>query len=213
MSALSQMFASVAVLAEFHPGAQAVRFWRNNHTGQLQSDIVFSDQKLTDKQLLEADIASIATQLAEVALPDYFAFCRDIEAIFSGSQPNGPVTKLANMDWPALRQIAIYAQHWRSKNPREVAKLVAFVMAIPVFSRLVGQRIVAGQSETEKQISHQVEHASGMYIMGVEKFKGLFADEIQSTLSEASLLVAAYRGAKGENASNIINGMIASRYD
>ena len=90
MQELSQLFSSVAVMAEFHPRARALRFWRDKQSQTLLSDIVYFDKPLTIKEELEADIAGIASRLSTAALPDYHAFCVDVEIIFNGAQPSGP---------------------------------------------------------------------------------------------------------------------------
>jgi hypothetical protein len=210
MPELRQLFSSVAVTAEFHPRARALRFWRDQSTQALCSSIVYFDKPLTIKEELEADIAGIAARLSDVALPDYHAFCVDVDAIFSGAQPTGPITTLQDLDWKTFRKISSYAQYWQERNPREVAKLVSFVMAIPVFSQLVGQLIVDKQSKTEKQIYRQIAETGGTFILGVGRFKALFAEEIDMAYNEARLLVSTFRGTKSDEAARIVNGMVAS---
>lgn len=210
MQQLSQLFSSVAVMAEFHPRARALRFWRDKQSQALLSDIVYFDKPLTIKEELEADIAGIASRLSAAALPDYHAFCVDVEIIFNGAQPSGPIAGLQDLDWKTFRKISSYAQYWKERNPREVAKLITFVMAIPVFSRLVGQLIVDKQSTTEKQIYQQIAETGGTFILGVGRFRELFAEEIATAYNEAQLLVSTFRGTKSDEAARIVNGMVAS---
>ncbi len=210
MQELSQLFSSVAVMAEFHPRARALRFWRDKQSQSLLSDIVYFDKPLTIKEELEADIASIASRLTAAALPDYHAFCVDVEIIFNGAQPSGPIAGLQDIDWKTFRKISSYAQYWKERNPREVAKLITFVMAIPVFSRLVGQLIVDKHSKTEKQIHRQIAEAGGVFILGVGRFQELFAEEISTAFNEAQLLVSTFRGTKSDEAARIVNGMVAA---
>ena len=210
MQQLSQLFSSVAVMAEFHPRARALRFWRDKQSQTLLSDIVYFDKPLTIKEELEADIAGIASRLSAAALPDYHAFCVDVEIIFNGAQPSGPIAGLQDLDWKTFRKISSYAQYWKERNPREVAKLITFVMAIPVFSRLVGQLIVDKQSTTEKQIYQQIAETGGTFILGVGRFRELFAEEIATAYNEAQLLVSTFRGTKSDEAARIVNVMVAS---
>ena len=74
MDNLDQLFASVAVIAEFHPKLKAIRFWQDSNTLEFHSSVIFYDRTLEPREELEADIANIATQLALAALPDYHAF-------------------------------------------------------------------------------------------------------------------------------------------
>lgn len=210
MQELSQLFSSVAVMAEFHPRARALRFWRDKQSQALLSSIVYFDKPLTIKEELEADIASIAARLSMAALPDYHAFCVDVEIIFNGAQPSGPIAGLQDLDWKTFRKISSYAQYWKERNPREVAKLVTFIMAIPVFSQLVGQLIVEKHSKTEKQIYRQIAETGGTFILGVGRFRELFAEEINTAYNEAQLLVSTFRGTKSDQAARIVNGMVAS---
>lgn len=210
MQQLSELFSSVAVIAEFHPRARALRFWHEPQSEILRSSIVYFDKPLTIKEELEADIANIAARLSSVAIPDYYAFCVDVETIFNGAQPSGPIAGLQDLDWKTFRKISSYAQYWKERNPREVAKLVTFVMAIPIFSQLVGQFIVERNSKTEKQIYRQISETGGNFILGVGRFRELFAEEINNAYNEARLLVSTFRGTKHEEAARIVNGMVAS---
>ena len=210
MQQLSQLFSSVAVMAEFHPRARALRFWRDKQSQTLLSDIVYFDKPLTIKEELEADIAGIASRLSAAALPDYHAFCVDVEIIFNGAQPSGPIAGLQDLDWKTFRKISSYAHYGKERNPREVAKLITGVMARPVFSRLVGQLIVDKQSTTEKQIYQQIAETGGTFILGVGRFRELFAEEIATAYNEAQLLVSTFRGTKSDEAARIVNGMVAS---
>lgn len=210
MDKLDQLFASVAVIAEFHPKLKAIRFWQDSNTLQYHSAIIFYDRTLAPREELEADIANIATQLASAALPDYHAFCVDLEHLFNGVQPSGPIAQLTDVDWRTFRKISSYAQYWKQRNPREVNKLITFVMAVPVFSRLAGQLIVQSHNSTESQIFEQIAEQQGSFIMGGKRFRELFRQEIDTAYNEAKLLVSTYRGTKTEGAARIVNGMVES---
>lgn len=127
------------------------------------------------------------------ALPDYHAFCMDVEHLFNGAQPTGPIAKLTDVDWKTFRKISSYAQYWKHRSPREVNKLITFVMAVPVFSRLAGQLIVQNQSVTESQIVEQVSREGGFFILGGKRFRELFREEINTAFNEAKLLVSTFR--------------------
>lgn len=210
MHALSQLFSSVAVIAEFHPRARALKFWRDEHTQLCQSGVVFFDKPLMIKEELEADIASIASRLSNAALPDYHAFCVDVEAIFMGAQPTGPISSLQDLDWKTFRKISSYAQYWKERNPREVTKLITFIMAIPIFSRLVGQLIIAGHNPTEQQIMKHITYSRGPFILGVKRFRELFSKEIEMAYNESQMLVSTFRGTRSNEAAKIINNMVAT---
>jgi hypothetical protein len=159
---------------------------------------------------LEADIANIATQLSLAALPDYHAFCVDLEHLFDGAQPSGPIAQLTDVDWRTFRKISSYAQYWKQRSPREVNKLITFVMAVPVFSRLAGQLIVQSHNATENQIFEQIAQQQGSFIMGGKRFRELFRQEIDTAYNEAKLLVSTFRGTKTDEAPRIVNGMLES---
>ncbi|HCC79880.1 MULTISPECIES: hypothetical protein [unclassified Methylophaga] len=210
MDNLDQLFASVAVIAEFHPKLKAIRFWQDSNTLEFHSSVIFYDRTLEPREELEADIANIATQLALAALPDYHAFCVDLEHLFDGAQPSGPIAQLTDVDWRTFRKISSYAQYWKQRSPREVNKLITFVMAVPVFSRLAGQLIVQSQNATENQIFEQIAQQQGSFIMGGKRFRELFRQEIDTAYNEAKLLVSTFRGTKTDEAPRIVNGMLES---
>jgi len=210
MDNLDQLFASVAVIAEFHPKLKAIRFWQDSNTLQFHSSVIFYDRTLEPREELEADIANIATQLSLAALPDYHAFCVDLEHLFDGAQPSGPIAQLTEVDWRTFRKISSYAQYWKQRNPREVNKLITFVMAVPVFSRLAGQLIVQRHNATESQIFDQIAQQQGSFIMGGKRFRELFRQEIDTAYNEAKLLVSTFRGTKTDEAPRIVNGMLES---
>ncbi len=210
MEKLDQLFASEAVIAEFHPKLKAIRFWQNSNTLQFHSSVIFYDRALEPREELEADIANIATQLSLAALPDYHAFCVDLEHLFDGAQPSGPIAQLTEVDWRTFRKISSYAQYWKQRSPREVNKLITFVMAVPVFSRLAGQLIVQSDNATENQIFEQIAQQQGSFIMGGKRFRELFRQEIDTAYNEAKLLVSTFRGTKTDEAPRIVNGMLES---
>lgn len=210
MDNLDQLFASVAVIAEFHPKLKAIRFWQDSKTLQFHSTVIFYDRTLEPREELEADIANIATQLSLAALPDYHAFCVDLEHLFDGAQPSGPIAQLTEVDWRTFRKISSYAQYWKQRSPREVNKLITFVMAVPVFSRLAGQLIVQSHSATEGQIFDQITQQQGSFVIGGKRFRELFRQEIDTAYNEAKLLVSTFRGTKTDEASRIVNGMLES---
>lgn len=202
------MFADVSVMSEFHPLARTLRF-THHANGEYRADVVLEERPLMLKEELEADIATTTAMLTAAALPDYHAFCVDVETIFQGATPNGPVSKVAELDWKTFRKLSAYAQHWRDRNPREVAKLVTFVMAIPMFSCLVGQQIVSQRNQTATEILDNISQPHGSYMMGVSLFRSLFETEIQTALNESRMLVATFRGTRSDNADAIVNGMVA----
>lgn len=210
MNEAAGMFSSVAVLAEFHPQAKALRFWRDEQSQLLQSKVELYDAPLEALQELEADIALVSSTLSEAALPDFYAFCTDIETIFHGAQPSGPVADLSAVDWPRFRRISAYAQYWQDRNPREVNKLLTFMMGIPLFSQLLGRFITRRHSDAEQQILQQTAEPGGVYIMGVNRFHQLFLDDIDDAFNEAKMLVSTFRGTRDDNAARIINGMVKS---
>lgn len=210
MSEAAGMFSSVAVLAEFHPRAKALRFWRDEQNQLLQSKVELYDAPLEALQELEADIALVSSTLSEAALPDFHAFCTDIETIFRGAQPTGPVAELSGVDWPRFRRISAYAQYWQDRNPREVNKLMTFMMGIPLFSQLLGRFITRRQSEAGQQILQQTAEPGGVYIIGVNRFHQLFLEDIDNAFNEAKMLVSTFRGTRDANAARIINGMVKS---
>ena len=67
------------------------------------------------KEELEADIANIAARLSSVAIPDYYAFCVDVETIFNGAQPSGPIAGLQDLDWKTFRK-NMSIPGWASKG-------------------------------------------------------------------------------------------------
>lgn len=210
MDNLDQLFASVAVIAEFHPKLKAIRFWQDSNTLQFHSSVIFYERTLEPREELEADIANIATQLSLAALPDYHAFCVDLEHLFDGAQPSGPIAQLTEVDWRTFRKISSYAQYWKQRSPREVNKLITFVMAVPVFSRLAGQLIVQSDNATENQIFEQIAQQQGSFIMGGKRFRELFRQEIDTAYNEAKLLVSTFRGTKTDEAPRIVNSMLES---
>lgn len=210
MQALSQLFSSVAVMAEFHPRARALKFWRDEESQLFHSSVVFFDKPLMIKEELEADIASIASRLSNAALPNYHAFCVDVEAIFMGAQPSGPISTLQDLDWRTFRKISSYAQYWKERNPREVTKLITFIMAIPIFSRLVGQLIIEVQNPTEQDIIQHISLCRGPFILGVKRFRELFSKEIEMAYNESQMLVSTFRGTRSDEAAKIINNMVAT---
>lgn len=206
------LFTSVAVMAEFHPQAKALRFWRDESGNQLQSRVELYDSPLQALEELEADIAVVSSELSRAVLPDFHAFCTDIEIIFDGGQPSGPILGLKSLDWPRFRRISAYAQYWKQRNPREVNKLLTFVMGIPLYSCLLGEIITQRQSAAEQEIVNRVNQPGGVYIMGVNRFKQLFRDDIDNALNEAKMLVATFCGTRSDNAARIVNGMLDSRW-
>ena len=208
MSNLCQLFSSVAVLAEFHPKAKALRFQRQGSSGVLHSEIIFEQTPLLVQERLEADIALVTTCLTEATLPDYHAFCVDVDKIFSGSDPSGPVSELAQLDWRRLHRLVDYARYWQNSNPAEVAKLITFIMAFPLFSKLAARLIIEKRNKTETEIfQHVVQHGQ-VFIMGVNRFHELFYDEINIAYNEAKMLVSTFRGTQSGQAANIINRMV-----
>lgn len=205
---LRGLFADVSVMAEFHPLAKALRFI-HHADGEYRADVVMDERPLLLKEELEADIATIASMLTDAALPDYHAFCVDVESIFHGAQPSGPISHISELDWQTFRKLSAYAQYWHDRNPREVAKLITFVMAIPVFSCLVGQQIVSQRNQTATEILDNLSQPHGSYMMGVSLFRSLFEQEIQTAYNEAKMLVATFRGTRTDNADAIVNGMVA----
>jgi hypothetical protein len=212
MNESAGMFSSVAVLAEFHPQAKALRFWRDEQQEMLHARVELYDAPLEALQELEADIALVSSSLSDAALPDFHAFCADIENIFRGAQPSGPVAHLSQLDWPRFRRISAYAQYWQERNPREVSKLLTFMMGIPLFSQLLGSFITRRHGETEQAILQQTAEPGGVYIMGVNRFHQLFSNEIDTAFNEAKLLVSTFRGTRDDNAARIINGMVKSTF-
>lgn len=210
MTEHASLFSSVAVLAEFHPQAKALRFWRDENQQQLHAKVELYDAPLAALEELEADIALVSDTLIDAALPDFHAFCQDIEAIFHGSQPTGPVSRVEGVDWPRFRRISAYAQYWQDRNPREVNKLLTFMMGIPLYSQLLGRFITRHRSEAEQEIIAQTATPGAVYIMGVNRFNQLFREDIDSAINEAKLLVSTFRGTRDDNAANIINGMVKS---
>lgn len=204
------MFSSVAVLAEFHPQAKALCFWRDEQEDVVCARVEFYDAPLEALQELEADIALVTSTLGEAALPDFHAFCTDIETVFRGAQPSGPINQLAEVDWPRFRRISAYAQYWQDRNPREVNKLLTFMMGIPLYSQLLGRFISRRHSDTEQEILRQTAEPGGVFIMGVNRFHQLFREDIDNAFNEAKLLVSTFRGTRDDNAARIINGMVKS---
>lgn len=208
---LSRLFASVVVLSEFHPQARAIRFCRASQHAAPEARVLFNQHATPQREQLEADIAWVATLLAPAALPEYFAFCQDLETIFNGAGPSGPISRLDNFDWHRFRRVSAYAQYWRARNPEQVIKLVAFMMAMPLFSRIAAQRIVESNSETVVAIAQQMRQDHGVYLLGVRQFQALFRNEIADACNEAKWLVATYRGSKEQtNAEQIVNRMVES---
>jgi len=205
----SYLFSSVVVLAEFHPRAKAVHFW---HTpdDRLLSRVLYNSSPLHALEQLEADIATVTTSLAGVVLPDFYAFCTDIEAIFAGAQPSGPVASINELDWARFRRISAYAQYWQLRHPQEVKKLLSFVMGIPLFSVLLGRLVIARHSAAEQEIFQHISQSGNDYILGVGQFKGLFRDELDTAYNEAKMLVATFRGTRTDKAANLVNRMVAS---
>lgn len=203
----TQLFSSVSVLAEFHPLARAVQFWSDKN-GQRHSKVVHEHIAPTAMQALEVDIAIIAEQLGKASLPDFYQFCSDIELIFHGAQPSGPVAAISDIDWLRLRRISIYAQYWKNRNPAEVNKLLSFVMGIPLYSQIVAQLIASEKSESKQEILQGITLSGGVYLVGVERYKQLFRREIDQAFNEAKVLVSAFRGTREENAAELINSMV-----
>lgn len=210
MSEHAGLFSSVAVLAEFHPQAKALRFWRDEQTHDLHAQVEFYDSPLEALQELEADIALVSNTLSDAALPDFHAFCTDIETIFHGAQPSGPIAGLRGVDWVRFRRISAYAQYWQDRNPREVNKLLTFMMGIPLYSQLLGRFITRRHSEAEQDILQQTAEPGSVYIIGVNRFRQLFREDIDNAFNEAKMLVSTFRGTRDDNAARIINGMLKS---
>jgi len=210
MTEHAALFSAIAVMAEFHPQAKALRFWRDEQDNTLQSRVELYDSPLQALEELEADIAVVSSDLKEAALPDFHAFCTDIEIVFDGGHPSGPVAALEKLDWPRFRRISAYAQYWKPHNPREVSKLLTFVMGIPLYSCLVGELIMRRHSEAEQEILNQIDQPGGVYIMGVNRFKQLFQEDIDNAFNEAKMLVSTFRGTRSDNAARIVNGMLDS---
>ncbi|MBD3635128.1 MAG: hypothetical protein HUJ23_09510 [Methylophaga sp.] len=210
MTEHASLFSSVAVLAEFHPQAKALRFWRDENQQQLHAKVELYDAPLAALEELEADIALVSDTLIDAALPDFHAFCQDIEAIFHGSLPTGPVSRMEGVDWPRFRRISAYAQYWQDRNPREVNKLLTFMMGIPLYSQLLGRFITRHRSAAEQEIIAQTATPGAVYIMGVNRFNQLFREDIDTAINEAKLLVSTFRGTRDDNAAKIINGMVKS---
>ena len=210
---LSRLFASVVVLSEFHPRARAIRFCRASQQAGPEAAVLFHQHPTPQREQLEADIAVVATMLGPAAMPDYYAFCQDIESIFNGAGPSGSISRLGNFDWHRFRRLSAYAQHWRSRNPEQVVKLLAFMMAMPLISRIAAQRIVENSNETVVAIEQQMQENRGVYLLGVRRFHELFRSEIDAACSESRLLVATYRGSKEQNnAEQIVNRMVESMH-
>lgn len=207
----ASLFSSVAVMAEFHPRAKAIRFWRDDCM-KCHSRVELYDAPMQALEELEADIAVVSTELSKAALPDFHAFCTDIETIFDGAQPTpqGAIAKLDKLDWHRFRRISTYAQYWRERNPREVNKLLTFVMGVPMYSRILGQLIICRHSEAEREILALIKEPRAVYIMGVNQFKQLFKEDINYAFNEAKMLVATFRGTRSDNAARIVNGMVNS---
>ena len=203
----TDLFSSVSVLAEFHPLAKAIQFW-SDKAGQAHSKVLLFSTEPTAMQALEVDIAMAGDQLSKASLPDYYQFCSDIELIFYGAQPSGPVAALTDIDWLRLRRISIYAQYWKDRNPQEVNKLLSFVMGIPLYSQIVAQRIASEASDKKDDIQQGLSLSGGIYLVGVERYKQLFRHEIDKAFSEAKQLVSAYRGTHEDNAAKRINSMV-----
>lgn len=208
MRNLCQLFSSVAVMAEFHPKARALRFRRDASSGLLCSDVVLDSTPLLMQERLEADIALIASHLTEATLPDYYAFCVDVDRVFNQDQAAGPVARLEQVDWRRFNRLVDYACYWKASNPGEVAKLVTFVMAFPLFSMLVARRIVSRRNKTETEIFQHVVQQGQVFMMGVNRFHELFFDEINESYNEAKMLVATYRGTRSQSAEKIVNNMV-----
>jgi len=154
----------------------------------------------------------VSRDLSRAVLPDFHAFCTDIEIIFAGGQPSGPILALKPLDWLRFRRISAYAQYWKHRNPREVNKLLTFVMGIPLYSCLLGEIISQRQSDAEQEIVNRISQPGGVYIMGVNRFKQLFCDDIDNALNEAKILVSTFRGTRSDNAARIVNGMLDSSW-
>lgn len=210
MTGHAALFTSIAVMAEFHPQAKALRFWRDQQDLTLQSRVELYDSPLQALEELEADIALVSSDLSDAALPDFHAFCTDIEIIFDGGQPSGPIDELEQLDWRRFRRISAYAQYWKQQNPREVNKLLTFVMGIPLYSCLLGEIITQRRSDTEQEILSRIDQPGAVYIMGVNRFKQLFRQDIDNALNEAKMLVSTFRGTRSDNAARIVNGMLDS---
>jgi hypothetical protein len=209
MTEHASVFSSVAVLAEFHPQAKALRFWRDEQQ-HLHAKVELYDAPLPALEELEAEIALVSSTLTEAALPDFHAFCQDIETIFHGSQPSGPVASQKGVDWVRFRRISAYAQYWQDRNPREVSKLLTFMMGIPLYSQLLGRFITRRQGQAKQEIIEQTAVPGAVYIIGVNRFNQLFREDIDTAFNEAKLLVSTFRGTRDDNAANIINGMVKS---
>ena len=209
MSDYASIFSSIAVLAEFHPQAKALRFWRDEEH-QLHGQVELYHSSLEALEELEADIAWVSNTLIDAALPDFHAFCTDIEIVFAGAQPSGPIATLQGVDWPRFRRISAYAQYWQDKNPREVNKLLTFMMGIPLYSHLLGRFIIRRHAQAERDIMEQTSRPGGVYILGVNRFRQLFQEDMDNAFNEARLLVSTFRGTRDENAPRIINGMVKS---
>ncbi len=207
LSCDTQLFSSVSVLAEFHPLAKTIQFWSDSH-GQTHSKTIFEQATPTAMQALEVDIAMVADQLAKASLPDFYQFCTDIELIFHGAQPSGPVTTVAEIDWQRLRRISIYAQYWKHRNPQEVDKLLSFVMGIPLYSQIVAQLITAEATESRDEILRGISLSGGVYLIGVQRYKHLFRSEINQAMNEAKVLVSTFRGTHDDNAAELLNRMV-----
>lgn len=203
------LFSSVSVLAEFHPMAKAIQFW-SDKTGKAHSKVVFLPTPPTAMQALEVDIAMAGDQLSKASLPDFYQFCSDIELIFHGAQPSGPIAALTDMDWHRLRRISIYAQYWKNRNPHEVSKLLSFVMGIPLYSQIVAQRLTSETSGKRDEILQGLSVSGGVYLVGVERYKQLFRQEIDEAFNEAKVLVSAYRGTHEDNAAELINKLVSA---
>lgn len=206
VSQQARLFSNIAIAAEFHPRAKAIRFWRQS-SDLLCSQVVMHKKSLAAYEYLEADIAELAVQMEQVAIPDFHAFCRDIETVFTGAQPCGPIAALEQLDWYKMRRLSAYAQYWQSRNPAEVNKLLCFVMAMPVYSYLFGWFVSKAESEAMKQIIEQL-GCSGNYVVGVSPFKQMFTEEMSHAVNEAKMLVSTYRGSRDHNAARVVNGML-----
>lgn len=204
------LFSSVAVLAEFHPQAKALRFWRDQQDDVVRARVELYDSPLEALQELEADIALVTSTLGDATLPDFHAFCTDIETVFRGAQPSGPIAELSDVDWHRFRRISAYAQYWQDRNPREVNKLLTFMMGIPLYSQLLGRFITRRHGDTEQEILRQTAEPGGVFIMGVNRFHQLFREDIDKAFNEAKMLVSTFRGTRDDNAARIINGMVKS---
>jgi hypothetical protein len=84
------------------------------------------------------------------------------------------------------------------------------MMGIPLYSQLLGRFITRRHGDAEQEILLQTEQPGSIYILGVNRFRQLFREDIDNAFNEAKMLVSTFRGTRDENAARIVNGMVKS---